>query len=379
MGEWFVMKKGIKKGLIAGFTLLLTAGLTACGNNNGGNSAGAATEAPAATEAAANTAATPEATKAPAKDPVELLNVSYDPTRELYENYNKAFAAYWEQETGQKVTIKQSHGGSGKQSRAVLDGLEADVVTLALGYDIDALQETGLIGADWQSKYEHNSSPYTSTIVFLVRKGNPKGIKDWPDLLKDDVEVITPNPKTSGGARWNYLAAWGYALDQNNNDEAKAQEFVQKLFKNVPVLDTGARGSTTTFVERGIGDVLIAWENEAYLSIKELGPDKFEIVNPSESILAEPPVAVVDKVVDKRGTREVADAYLKYLYTEEGQKIAAENYYRPTLESVKEQYKDQFPEIKLFTLADKFGTWKETQEKHFNDGGIFDKIYVPGS
>jgi sulfate/thiosulfate-binding protein len=379
MGEWFVMKKGIKKGLIAGFTLLLTAGLTACGNNNAGNSAGAATEAPAATEAAANTAATPEATKAPAKDPVELLNVSYDPTRELYENYNKAFAAYWEQETGQKVTIKQSHGGSGKQSRAVLDGLEADVVTLALGYDIDALQETGLIGADWQSKYEHNSSPYTSTIVFLVRKGNPKGIKDWPDLLKDDVEVITPNPKTSGGARWNYLAAWGYALDQNNNDEAKAQEFVQKLFKNVPVLDTGARGSTTTFVERGIGDVLIAWENEAYLSIKELGPDKFEIVNPSESILAEPPVAVVDKVVDKRGTREVADAYLKYLYTEEGQKIAAENYYRPTLESVKEQYKDQFPEIKLFTLADKFGTWKETQEKHFNDGGIFDKIYVPGS
>lgn len=379
MGEWFVMKKGIKKGLIAGFTLLLTAGLTACGNNNGGNSAGAATEAPAATEAAANTAATPEATKAPAKDPIELLNVSYDPTRELYENYNKAFAAYWEQETGQKVTIKQSHGGSGKQSRAVLDGLEADVVTLALGYDIDALQETGLISADWQSKYEHNSSPYTSTIVFLVRKGNPKGIKDWPDLLKDDVEVITPNPKTSGGARWNYLAAWGYALDQNNNDEAKAQEFVQKLFKNVPVLDTGARGSTTTFVERGIGDVLIAWENEAYLSIKELGPDKFEIVNPSESILAEPPVAVVDKIVDKRGTREVADAYLKYLYTEEGQKIAAENYYRPTLESVKEQYKDQFPEIKLFTLADKFGTWKETQEKHFNDGGIFDKIYVPGS
>lgn len=236
-----------------------------------------------------------------------------------------------------------------------------------------------MIGADWQSKYEHNSSPYTSTIVFLVRKGNPKGIKDWPDLLKDGVEVITPNPKTSGGARWNYLAAWGYALDHNNNDEAKAQEFVQKLFKNVPVLDTGARGSTTTFVERGIGDVLIAWENEAYLSIKELGPDKFEIVNPSESILAEPPVAVVDKVVDKRGTREVADAYLKYLYTEEGQKIAAENYYRPTLDSVKAEFKDQFPEIKLFTLADKFGTWKETQAKHFNDGGIFDKIYVPGS
>lgn len=374
------MKKGIKKGLIAGFTLLLTAGLTACGsNNNANNSANAATEAPEATNAAINAAATAEATKAPAKDPVELLNVSYDPTRELYENYNKAFAAYWEQETGQKVTIKQSHGGSGKQSRAVIDGLEADVVTLALGYDIDALQETGLINEGWQNKYEHNSSPYTSTIVFLVRKGNPKGIKDWPDLLKEGVEVITPNPKTSGGARWNYLAAWGYALDHNNNDEAKAQEFVQELFKHVPVLDTGARGSTTTFVERGIGDVLIAWENEAYLSIKELGPDKFEIVNPSESILAEPPVAVVDKIVDKRDTREVSEAYLNYLYSEEGQTIAAENYYRPTLESVKEKFKDQFPEIKLFTLADKFGTWKETQEKHFNDGGIFDKIYVPGS
>lgn len=373
------MRKAIRKGLLTGFALVLTAGLAACGNNNAGSagaekSAGTATEAPAA-----NASSTPEAAKTAAKEPVELLNVSYDPTRELYENYNKAFAAYWEQENGQKVTVKQSHGGSGKQSRAVLDGLEADVVTLALGYDIDALQEAGLIGADWQSKFEHNSSPYTSTIVFLVRKGNPKGIKDWPDLLKEGVEVITPNPKTSGGARWNYLAAWGYALDHNNNDEAKAKEFVQELFKHVPVLDTGARGSTTTFVERGIGDVLIAWENEAYLSIKELGPDKFEIVNPSESILAEPPVAVVDKVVDKRGTREVAEAYLKYLYSEEGQKIAAENYYRPTLDSVKEQFKDQFPEIKLFTLADKFGTWKETQEKHFNDGGIFDQIYVPGS
>ncbi|MNO21244.1 Sulfate-binding protein precursor [compost metagenome] len=368
------MKKGIKKGLITGFTLLLTAGLAACGNNNSGNGAAAATDAPAASNAAAT-----EATKAPAKDPVELLNVSYDPTRELYENYNKAFSAYWEKETGQKVTVKQSHGGSGAQSRAVLEGLEADVVTLALGYDIDALKDKGLINEGWESKFEHNSSPYTSTIVFLVRKGNPKGIKDWPDLLKEGVEVITPNPKTSGGARWNYLAAWGYALDHNNNDEAKAQEFVQELFKHVPVLDTGARGATTTFVERGIGDVLIAWENEAYLSIKELGPDKFEIVNPSESILAEPPVAVVDKVVDKRGTREVAEAYLKYLYTEEGQKIAADNYYRPTLESVKEEYKDKFPEIKLFTLADKFGTWKETQEKHFNDGGIFDKIYVPGA
>lgn len=251
---------------------------------------------------------------------MELLNVSYDPTRELYESYNKAFSAYWEKETGQKVTIKQSHGGSGKQSRAVQDGLEADVVTLALGYDIDALQTAGLINEGWQSKYDLNSSPYTSTIVFLVRKGNPKGIKDWPDLLKDGVEVITPNPKTSGGARWNYLAAWGYALDHNNNDEAKAQEFIKNLFTHVPVLDTGARGSTTTFVERGIGDVLIAWENEAYLSVNELGKDKFDIVYPSESILAEPPVAVVDKVVDKKGTREVADAYLKYLYSEEGQK-----------------------------------------------------------
>lgn len=368
------MKTRMKKGLLTGFALLLTVGLTACGNNGSSN----ANKAEATNGGSNKGAATAEATKAPSKDPVELLNVSYDPTRELYENYNKAFSAYWEKEHGQKVTIKQSHGGSGKQSRAVLDGLEADVVTLALGYDIDALQDAGLIQEGWQNKFDHNSSPYTSTIVFLVRKGNPKGIKDWPDLLKDGVEVITPNPKTSGGARWNYLAAWGYALDHNNNDEAKAQAFVKELFQHVPVLDTGARGATTTFVERGIGDVLLAWENEAYLSVKELGPDKFDIVNPSESILAEPPVAVVDKVADKRGTREVAEAYLKYLYSEEGQKIAAENYYRPTLDSVKEQFKDKFPEIKLFTLADKFGTWKETQEKHFNDGGIFDQIYVPG-
>ncbi|GGF64948.1 sulfate transporter subunit [Paenibacillus albidus] len=365
------MKKTFKKGLLAGFTLLLTAGLAACGSGN--------TADPGENTAAATNSGNGSATAAPSKEPVELLNVSYDPTRELYESYNKAFSAYWEKESGQKVTIKQSHGGSGKQSRAVLDGLEADVVTLALGYDIDALQGSGLIQENWQSQFEHNSSPYTSTIVFLVRKGNPKGIKDWPDLLKEGVEVITPNPKTSGGARWNYLAAWGYALDQNNNDEAKAEAFVKELFKHVPVLDTGARGATTTFVERGIGDVLIAWENEAYLSVEELGPDKFDIVNPSESILAEPPVAVVDKVADKRGTREVSEAYLKYLYSEEGQRIAAENYYRPTLDSVKEQYKDKFPEIKLFTLQDKFGTWKETQEKHFNDGGIFDKIYVPGS
>ncbi|KAA9000993.1 sulfate ABC transporter substrate-binding protein [Paenibacillus spiritus] len=359
------MKTWFKKSAAAGLALLLTAGLAGCGDN--GNSKNG-------NSASAESASSPPASK----KPVELLNVSYDPTRELYENYNKAFSAYWEKETGQKVTIKQSHGGSGAQSRSVQEGLEADVVTLALGYDIDALQKAGLINEGWQTKFDHNSSPYTSTIVFLVRKGNPKGIKDWPDLLKDGVEVITPNPKTSGGARWNYLAAWGYALDHNNNDEAKAKAFVKELYTHVPVLDSGARGATTTFVERGIGDVLIAWENEAYLSIKELGPDKFEIVNPSESILAEPPVAVVDKIADKKGTREVAEAYLKYLYSEEGQTIAAENYYRPTLDSVKEKFKSQFPDIKLFTLADKFGTWKETQEKHFNDGGVFDEIYVPG-
>ncbi|MNB79760.1 Sulfate-binding protein precursor [compost metagenome] len=372
------MKKGWRKGLLTGVALLLTTGLAACGGNNSENGASASAKASAGAASAAPAASAAASTAPVSKDPVELLNVSYDPTRELYESYNKAFSAYWEKEHGQKVTIKQSHGGSGKQSRSVQDGLEADVVTLALGYDIDALEKAGLINSGWQSKYDHNSSPYTSTIVFLVRKGNPKGIKDWSDLLKDDVQVITPNPKTSGGARWNFLAAWGYALDHNNNDEAKAQEFVKNLYTHVPVLDSGARGSTTTFVERGLGDVLIAWENEAYLSVNELGKDKFDIVYPSESILAEPPVAVVDKVVDKKGTREVAEAYLKYLYSEEGQKIAAENYYRPTLDSVKEEYKSKFPEIKLFTLADKFGTWKETQEKFFNDGGVFDKIYVPG-
>lgn len=356
----------------AGLALLLTAALAACGNGSGSGStdkeAGGTTEGKS-TEAQADSSA----------KPVELLNVSYDPTRELYENYNKAFAAYWEKEKGQKVTIKQSHGGSGAQSRSVIDGLEADVVTLALGYDIDAIQKKGLINEGWESKFEHNSTPYSSTIVFLVKKGNPKNIKDWGDLIKGDVEVITPNPKTSGGARWNYLAAWGYALKQNNNDEAKAQEFVKELFKHVPVLDTGARGATTTFVERGIGDVLLAWENEAMLSVKELGPDKFDIVYPSVSILAEPPVAVVDKVVDKRGTREVAEAYLKYLYSEEGQTIAAENFYRPTLDSVKEKFKDKFHDINLFTLQDVFGTWDETQQKHFSDGGIFDQIYTPGS
>lgn len=308
---------------------------------------------------------------------IELLNVSYDPTRELYEKYNAAFAAYWEKEKGQKVKIKQSHGGSGKQSRAVIDGLAADIVTLALGYDVDAIQKSGLIKEGWQQKYEHNSAPYTSTIVFLVRKGNPKGIKDWNDLLKDGVKVITPNPQTSGGARWNYLAAWGYALHHNNNDEAKAQEFVKELYQHVPVLDSGARGATTTFVEREIGDVLLAWENEAWLSVKELGPDKFDIVYPSESILAEPPVAVVDKNVDKNGTREVAEAYLKYLYSEEGQTIAAENYYRPTLDSVSAKFADQFPKIKLFTIDEAFGGWEQAQAKHFSDGGIFSQIYVP--
>lgn len=352
------MKKGIKKGVLLGLVVAMTAVLAACGSDSEAKSGSGNSEAGS-------------------KGSVELLNVSYDPTRELYEQYNTAFAAYWEKEKGQKVTIKQSHGGSGKQSRAVIDGLEADVVTLALGYDIDAISETGLIDAGWQTENELNSSPYTSTIVFLVRKGNPKDIKDWDDLIKDGVEVITPNPQTSGGARWNYLAAWGYALHNNNNDEAKAQEFVKELFEHVPVLDSGARGATTTFVERGLGDVLLAWENEAWLSVKELGPDKFDIVYPSESILAEPPVAVVDKNVNKRGTAEVATAYLKYLYSEEGQTIAAENYYRPTLDSVKAKYADQFPDIKLFTIDEVFGGWAEAQPKHFNDGGIFNQIYAP--
>ncbi|MEX3617839.1 sulfate ABC transporter substrate-binding protein [Paenibacillus glucanolyticus] len=359
------MKKVLKQGILVGLTVLLTAALTACGAQK--------------TETVETRDGEAPASGSGSKPSVELLNVSYDPTRELYDQYNKAFAAHWEKEQGQKVTFKQSHGGSGKQSRSVIDGLEADVVTLALGYDIDAIRQAGLINEGWESKFEHNSAPYTSTIVFLVRKGNPKGIKDWPDLIKDGVEVITPNPQTSGGARWNYLAAWGYALKVNNNDEAKAQAFVKELFTHVPVLDSGARGATTTFVERGIGDVLLAWENEAYLSINELGPDKFEIVNPSVSILAEPPVAVVDKNVDKRGTREVAEAYLNYLYSEEGQTIAAENYYRPTLASVADKYKEKFPTIELFTLKDVFGTWEETQTKHFNDGGIFNQIYVPGS
>ena len=299
---------------------------------------------------------------------VKLLNVSYDPTRELYTAINAAFAKSWEQKTGQKVTIEQSHGGSGKQARMVIDGLEADVVTLALAYDIDAIAKTGIINTDWATKLPQRSAPYTSTIVFLVRKGNPKGIRDWDDLVKPGVSVITPNPKTSGGARWNYLAAWGYALGKNGNDDAKAEAFVKQLFANVPVLDTGARGSTTTFAERGIGDVLLAWENEALLAVKKLGADRFEVVVPSVSILAEPPVAVVDDNVDRRGTREVATAYLQFLYTPEGQKIAAENFYRPRTGSAA-----GFAPVKLFTI-ELFGGWGNAQLKHFDNRGIFDRI-----
>lgn len=307
---------------------------------------------------------------------ISLLNVSYDPTRELYQDFNDAFAKHWQAKTGDKLTIKQSHGGSGKQARSVIDGLTADVVTLALSYDIDEISSKGrLIPKDWQARLPNNSSPYTSTIVFLVRKGNPKGIKDWNDLTKTGVSVITPNPKTSGGARWNYLAAWAYAKKQNGGDEAKTKEFVSKLFKNVPVLDTGARGSTTTFVERGIGDVLLAWENEAFLAQKELGVGKFEIVVPSLSILAEPPVTVVDKFAKKHGTEAVAKAYLEYLYTEEGQEIAAKNYYRPTLASVAKKYESQFPKVKLVHIDQEFGGWQKAQKTHFSDGGTFDQIY----
>ncbi|WP_413381125.1 sulfate ABC transporter substrate-binding protein [Alkalihalobacillus sp. 1P02AB] len=309
-------------------------------------------------------------------DRVEILNVSYDPTRELYQDFDKQFADYWKEETGQTVTINTSHGGSGSQARSVIDGLEADVVTLALAYDIDVLHENReLIPADWQTRLDDNSTPYTSTIVFLVRKGNPLNIQDWDDLVQDDVSVITPNPKTSGGARWNYLAAWGYALEEYGTEEA-AEEFVTKLFQNVEVLDSGARGSTTTFVERKIGDVFLSWENEAYLAINELGEDEFEIVNPSISILAEPPVSVVDANVDKKGTREVAEAYLEFLYTDIGQELAAEHYYRPRNEEILAQY-DIFPDIQLFTIDEVFGGWQAAQETHFNDGGIFDRIYQP--
>jgi sulfate transport system substrate-binding protein len=316
---------------------------------------------------------------AAAKD-ITLLNVSYDPTRELYAAYDKEFSKYWKEKTGDNVTVKQSHGGSGKQARAVIDGLEADVVTLALAADVDAIHKNGdLIKADWIKHFADNSAPYTSTIVFLVRKGNPKGIKDWSDLVKNDVEIVTPNPKTSGGARWNYLAAWGYALKQPGGNDEKAKAFVSDVYKHTKVLDSGARGSTTTFVERGIGDVLIAWENEAYLSLKEFGPDKFEIVTPSVSILAEPNVAVVDKVVDKRGTRAIAEEYLKHLYSPAGQEIAAQNFYRPRDPKIAEKYASQFGPVKTFTIDDVFGGWTKAQATHFADGGIFDQIYTPGN
>ena len=307
-----------------------------------------------------------------------LLNVSYDPTRELYQEFNAAFAKHWKAKTGEVVTIKQSHGGAGKQARAVIDGLEADVVTLALAYDIDAIAEkAALLPPTWQKRLPHNSSPYTSTIVFLVRKGNPKGIKDWNDLVKPGIGVITPNPKTSGGARWNYLAAWAYALTQPGGSEATAKDFVARLFANVPVLDSGARGATTTFVERGIGDVLLAWENEAFLAVRELGPDKVEIVVPSLSILAEPPVTVVDKSADKHGTRAVAEAYLQHLYSPEGQEIAAKHYYRPNDPKIAAKYK--LANVKLITIDEVFGGWRKAQKAHFEDGGSFDQIYKPAA
>ena len=310
------------------------------------------------------------------KADVTLLNVSYDPTRELYDDYNKAFARYWEAKTGQKVSVRQSHGGSGKQARTVIDGLQADVVTLALAGDIDALATQGkLLPANWQGRLPHNSAPYTSTIVFLVRKGNPKGIKDWGDLVKPGVSVITPNPKTSGGARWNYLAGWAWALKQPGGSEATATEYIRKLYKAVPVLDTGARGSLTTFAQRGIGDVFISWENEAFLAVKEIGVDKFEIVVPSLSILAEPPVAVVDKVALRKGTADVARAYLEHLYSKEGQEIAAKHYYRPRDTEVAAKYANLFTKVDLVTIAD-FGGWAAAQKKHFADGGVFDKIYA---
>ncbi|MGZ5780350.1 MAG: sulfate ABC transporter substrate-binding protein, partial [Burkholderiaceae bacterium] len=296
---------------------------------------------------------------------ISLLNVSYDPTRELYQDVNAAFAKQWKAKTGDDVKVKQSHGGSGKQARSVIDGLDADVVTLALAYDIDAIAEKGLLATDWQKRLKLNSAPYTSTIVFLVRKGNPKGIKDWSDLIKPGTSVITPNPKTSGGARWNYLAAWGYALKQPGGNEATAKEFLAKLYKNVPVLDSGARGSTVTFAERGIGDVLITWENEAFLAIKEFGPDKVEIVAPALSILAEPPIAVVDKNVEKHGTRKIAEAYLQFLYTDEAQEIIAKNFYRPAIEREAKKYAAQFPKVKLFPLSEDAGNWTKAQKTHF--------------
>ncbi|HXH44606.1 MAG TPA: sulfate ABC transporter substrate-binding protein [Bradyrhizobium sp.] len=305
---------------------------------------------------------------------ITLLNVSYDPTRELYAEFNKAFATAYQKETGKSVEIKQSHGGSGSQARAVIDGLQADVVTLALAYDIDAIANKGLTATDWQKRLPQNSAPYTSTIVFLVRKGNPKGIKDWDDLIKPGVAIITPNPKTSGGARWNYLAAWGFAQKKYGSAD-KAKEFVGKLFQQVPVLDTGARGATVTFVERGVGDVLLAWENEAFLALKEFGANKFEIVAPPQSILAEPPVTIIDKVADKKGTRNAADAYLQFWYTKDAQEIAARNFYRPRNAEIAKKYENAFAKVELFTIDDVFGGWTKAQKEHFSDGGVFDQIY----
>jgi len=316
------------------------------------------------------------AAAAQAAEPVTLLNVSYDPTRELYEAYNPLFSKFWKEKTGQEVVVKQSHGGSGKQARSVIDGLRADVVTLALAYDIDAIAEkAGLLPPDWQTKLPHNSAPYNSTIVFLVRKGNPHHIKDWDDAVQGDVKIITPNPKTGGGARWNYLAAWGYALKKNNGDEEAAKHYIAELFRHVPVLDAGARGATTTFIERGIGDVLITWENEALLVTRELGKDKFEIVTPSISVLAEPTVAVLEKNTDKKGTTAIARAYLEHLYSKEGQELVARYYYRPSDPEVAAKYATVFPQLPLLTIAD-FGGWKAVQDKHFADGGIFDQIYA---
>ena len=309
---------------------------------------------------------------------LKLLNVSYDPTRELYQDFNRAFADYWKEKTGEEVRIEQSHGGSGKQARAVIDGLEADVVTLALAYDIDAIAEKDLIDRDWQKRLPHNSAPYTSTIVFVVHKGNPKGVRDWDDLVKPGVSVITPNPKTSGGARWNYLAAWGDALRKNGDDEKKAREFITALYRNVPVLDSGARGSTTTFAQRGIGDVFLSWENEAFLILKEFGTEKFEVVTPPRSILAEPPVTVVDKFAYKHGTRKLAEAYLEYLYSPIGQDLAGKHFYRPRLEEAAKKYASQFVKTELFTIDEVFGGWQKAQKTHFADGGTFDQIYQPG-
>jgi sulfate/thiosulfate-binding protein len=319
------------------------------------------------------------AATARAQTPGTLLNVSYDPTREFYRAYNPLFAAAWATQTGDRLTVNTSHGGSGAQARAVIDGLQADVVTLALAFDIDVLVERGrLIEPGWQAKLPHNASPYTSTIVFLVRKGNPKGVKDWGDLVKPGLQVVTPNPKTSGGARWNYLAAWGWQLRQAGGTEASAQDFVRALYRQVPVLDSGARGSLTTFAQRGVGDVFLSWENEAFLALQEFGADKFDIVVPSVSILAEPPVAVVDKVVDRKGTRKQAQAYLEFLYTREAQELAAKHFYRPRLTDVAARFRDQLPDLPLFTIDDAFGGWTRAQTTHFADGGVFDKIYTPG-